>query len=238
MTPVAVRTGPSGVISGWDMDTGEWIPYRHMLLSLTKHADITGEEEANTAEGGGREEVPRAWAPDLEEQRAITAQFIKPMLYSLRREQVLLMTHLQNSRNLWPALMNGNLRQDTLQFGASAAQGIGLYGNGLRHVRIRDHTMDETPSGTPPPKRRLPSPRRRTTSASPAVFGSALMPGPIAARSSALHRRRAQQKRSRRRIQLRRAPDYRDTLALPLQMHLAKLAEEYVLPHDTQETER
>jgi hypothetical protein len=32
--------------------------------------------------------------------------------------------------------------------------------------------------------------------------------------------------------QLRRAPDYRDTLALPLQMHLAKLTEEYVLPHD------
>jgi RNaseH domain of pPIWI_RE len=31
---------------------------------------------------------------------------------------------------------------------------------------------------------------------------------------------------------LRRAPDYRDTLALPLQMHLAKLTEEYVLPHD------
>jgi hypothetical protein len=32
--------------------------------------------------------------------------------------------------------------------------------------------------------------------------------------------------------QLRRAPDYRDTLGLPLQMHLAKLTEEYVLPHD------
>jgi len=30
--------------------------------------------------------------------------------------------------------------------------------------------------------------------------------------------------------QLRRAPDYRDTLGLPLQMHLAKLTEEYVLP--------
>lgn len=32
--------------------------------------------------------------------------------------------------------------------------------------------------------------------------------------------------------QLRRAPDYRDTLGLPLQLHLAKLTEEYVLPHD------
>ncbi len=32
--------------------------------------------------------------------------------------------------------------------------------------------------------------------------------------------------------QFRRAPDYRDTRALPLQMHLAKLTEEYVLPHD------
>lgn len=30
--------------------------------------------------------------------------------------------------------------------------------------------------------------------------------------------------------QLRRAPDYRDMLALPLQMHLAKLIREYALP--------
>jgi RNaseH domain of pPIWI_RE len=32
---------------------------------------------------------------------------------------------------------------------------------------------------------------------------------------------------------LRRAPDYRDTLALPLQTYLANIAEEYVLPHDS-----
>jgi hypothetical protein len=37
--------------------------------------------------------------------------------------------------------------------------------------------------------------------------------------------------------QLRRAPDYRDTLALPLQMYLAKLTEEYVLPHDASDTD-
>lgn len=294
MTPVAVRTGPSGVISGWDMDTGEWIPYRHMLLSLTKHADIPGEEEANTAEGGGRETVPRAWAPDLEEQRAITAQFIKPLLYSLRRQQVLLMTHAQNSRNLWPALMNGNLRQDTLQFGASAPQGIGLYGNGLRHVRIRDHTMDETPQWYAPAKEVAAQPAEkdhfgiagglwlnahagtdcRTFISTAAKAGTAKNAAVDASKISSRENRKgntvidAGQNASNPGIieltvagcnpapgttatsaadpelwaalvhQLRRAPDYRDTLALPLQMHLAKLAEEYVLPHDTPEAER
>jgi hypothetical protein len=145
MTPVAVRTSPSGAITGWDPDTGEWIPYRTLLLRLTRHADVPGEEEA---EPDGNEEPgksKRPWYPDSKEQRAITAQFIKPLLYSLRREQVLLMTHAQNSRGLWPFLVNRNLLRDSLQFGASAAQGIGLYGDGLRHVRVRDHSMNETP---------------------------------------------------------------------------------------------
>jgi hypothetical protein len=54
------------------------------------------------------------------------------------------MTHAQNSRGLWPFMVNGNLLRDSLQFSASPAQGIGLYGDGLRNVRIRDHPMDET----------------------------------------------------------------------------------------------
>lgn len=136
MTLVAVRTGPSGAITGWDPDTGEWIPYPTMLLRLTRHADIPCEEEAEPAENEEPGNSPRPWYPDFEEQRAITAQFIKPLLYSLRREQVLLMTHAQNSRGLWPFLVNGNLLRDSLQFGASLAQGIGLYGDGLRHVRM------------------------------------------------------------------------------------------------------
>jgi hypothetical protein len=72
------------------------------------------------------------------------------------------MTHAQNSRGLWPFLVNGNLLRDSLQFGASAAQGIGLYGDGLRHVRVRDHSMNEAPQWygyTPPPR----SPSRTTT---------------------------------------------------------------------------
>jgi hypothetical protein len=286
MTPVAVRTGPSGAISGWDMDAGEWVPYRHMLLRLARHAEIPGEEEADTAEESGN---ARAWAPDLEEQRAITAQFIKTLLYSLRGEQVLLMTHAQNSRNRWPALLNGNLRRDTLQFGASAAQGIGLYSEGLRHVRIRDHAMDETPQWYAPAQKNadqaaatdhfgiagglwlnphagddcgtfISTASKASTAKNAAVDASKISPrenlkgntvidtGQNASNPGIIELTVAGCNPAPEIIatsagdpelwaalvhQFRRAPDYRDTLALPLQMHLAKLAEEYVLPHDS-----
>ena len=291
MTPVAVRTGPSGAITGWDPDTGEWIPYRTMLLRLTREADIPGEEEAEAAENEEPGKSPRPWYPDFEEQRAITAQFIKPLLYSLRREQVLLITHAQNTRGLWPFLVNGNLLRDSLQFGASPAQEIGLYGDGLRHVRVRDHSMNETPqwygytpAATKPEEDEdsedrygiaaglwvspdggsdqrtfLSTAAKASTAKNAAVDASkfatrenqqgetvidtgknasnpgilelavaACNPAPGSKATTAfdpelwaalVH-------------QLRRAPDYRDTLALPLQMHLAKLTEEYVLPHD------
>jgi len=291
MTPVAVRTDPSGAITGWDPDTGEWIPYRTMLLRLTRNADIPGEEEAEAAENEESGKSPRPWYPDFEEQRAITAQFIKPLLYSLRREEVLLITHAQNTRGLWPFLVNGNLLRDSLQFGASPAQGIGLYGDGLRHVRVRDHSMNETPQwyGCTPAAEKvsqdddptdhygiaaglwvnpdggsdlrtfLSTAAKASTAKNAAVDASkfttranqqgetvidtgknasnpgiielavaACNPAPGAKTTTAsdpelwaalVH-------------QLRRAPDYRDTLALPLQMHLAKLTEEYVLPHD------
>ena len=289
MTPVAVRTGPSGAITGWDPDTGEWIPYRTMLLRLTKHADIPGEEEAEAAENEEPGKSPRAWYPDFEEQRAITAQFIKPLLYSLRREQVLLMTHAQNSRGLWPFLVNGNLLRDSLQFGASPAQGIGLYGDGLRHVRIRDHSMNETPQWYAPaskkrgqdddptdhygiaaglwcspdggsdPRTFLSTAAKASTAKSAAVDASKFVtrenqqgetvidtgknasnPGIIELTVAACNPAPGTKATTAFDPelwaalvhQLRRAPDYRDTLALPLQMHLAKLTEEYVLPHD------
>ena len=291
MTPVAVRTGPSGAITGWDPDTGEWIPYRTMLLRLTRHADIPGEEEAEAAENeepAGKN--PRPWYPDFEERRAITAQFIKPLLYSLRREQVLLMTHAQNSRSLWPFLVNGNLLRDSLQFGASPAQGIGLYGDALRHVRIRDHSMNETPQWYAPAARKpgqddddptdhygiaaglwvspddgsdprtfLSTAAKASTAKNAAVDASkfatrenqqgetvidtgknASNPGIIELAVAACNPAPGTKATTASDPelwaalvhQLRRAPDYRDTLALPLPMHLAKLTEEYVLPHD------
>jgi hypothetical protein len=208
-----------------------------------------------------------------------------------RREQVLLLTHAQNSRGFLPFLVNGNLLRDSLQFGASAAQGIGLYGDGLRHVRVRDQSMNETPQWygySPAPEKPvqdddpddrygiasglwvspdsgsdlrtfLSTAAKASTAKNAAVDASKfatrqnkqgetvidtgknasnpgiieltvaacnLAPGSRAATASdpelwaaLVH-------------QLRRAPDYRDTLALPVQMHLAKLTEEYVLPHD------
>jgi len=291
MTPVAVRTDPSGAITGWDPDTGEWIPYRTMLLRLTRNADIPGEEEAEAAENEESGKSPRPWYPDFEEQRAITAQFIKPLLYSLRREEVLLITHAQNTRGLWPFLVNGNLLRDSLQFGASPAQGIGLYGDGLRHVRVRDHSMNETPQwyGCTPAAEKfsqdddptdhygiaaglwvnpdggsdlrtfLSTAAKASTAKNAAVDASkfttrenqqgetvidtgknASNPGIIELAVAACNPAPGTKATTASDPelwaalvhQLRRAPDYRDTLALPLQMHLAKLTEEYVLPHD------
>jgi hypothetical protein len=202
------------------------------------------------------------------------------------------MTHAQNSRGLWPFLVNRNLLRDSLQFGASAAQEIGLYGDGLRHVRLRDHSMNETPQWygyTPAPDKPVqddddPADRygiaaglwvspdsgsdlrtflstaaKASTAKNAAVEASKFVtrenqkgetvidtgknasnPGIVELTVAACNPAPATKATTASDPelwaalvhQLRRAPDYRDTLALPLQMHLAKLTEEYVLPHD------
>ncbi|WP_432009242.1 pPIWI_RE module domain-containing protein [Streptomyces bacillaris] len=166
--PVAVRVSPAdGSVTGWDPESGDWIPYRELLLSLARHAELPGEyerfdddDDANADEAGEEDEdttgsaVEEAngeqgrsttWVPDLEDQRAETAQFLRAMLYSLRDRRVLLLSHAQNSRLHWPWLTNGHLSADALQFGPNPAQHITLYGENLCHVRVRDHMSDETP---------------------------------------------------------------------------------------------
>lgn len=168
-SPVAVKmSAADSSVMGWDPDRGDWIPYPELLLSLARHAEIPGEyeefdEEDQDGEDGevtgatGEEDAPRpeaedgkrqrttTWVPDLDDQRAETAQFIRAMLYSLRDRHVLLLSHAQNSRLHWPWLTNGRLRPDALQFGPNPAQHITLYGENLCHVRVRDHASDETP---------------------------------------------------------------------------------------------
>ncbi|MFF0967461.1 pPIWI_RE module domain-containing protein [Streptomyces sp. NPDC003703] len=181
--PVAVRVSAAdGSVTGWDPESGDWIPYRKLLLSLARHAEVPGtyqqfedvddtddegpdadgtaaEEDGTAAEGEETEDtgIPAAgatsgderrttpWVPDLEEQRARTAQFVRSMLYSLRGRNVLLLSHAQNARLHWPWLTNGRLIPDALQFGANPAQHISLYGERLCHVRVRDDMSDETP---------------------------------------------------------------------------------------------
>ncbi|MFE3644256.1 pPIWI_RE module domain-containing protein [Streptomyces sp. NPDC059169] len=167
--PVAVRvSAANGSVTGWDPESGDWIPYRELLLSLARHAEVpgeyeqfdddddgaaadeTGEEDGDpagliTEEERGEQQRTTTWVPDLEDQRAETAQFVRAMLYSLRDRPVLLLSHAQNSRLHWPWLTNGRLRPDALQFGHNPAQHITLYGENLCHVRVRDHTSDETP---------------------------------------------------------------------------------------------
>lgn len=94
---------------------------------------------------GEQKQRTTAWVPDLDDQRAETAQFVRAMLYSLRDRHVLLLSHAQNSRLHWPSLTNGRLCSDALRFGPNPAQHIALYGENLCHVRVRDHASDETP---------------------------------------------------------------------------------------------
>ncbi|MFQ6197734.1 pPIWI_RE module domain-containing protein [Streptomyces sp. NPDC000405] len=160
--PVAVRlSAVDGSVTGWDPESGDWIPYRELLLSLARHAEVPGEheqiddDEAGVEEGdtaspetedeGGEQQRTTTWVPDLDDQRAETSQFVRAMLYSLRDRHVLLLSHAQNSRLHWPWLANGRLYPDALQFGPNPAQHITLYGENLCHVRVRDNTSDETP---------------------------------------------------------------------------------------------
>jgi hypothetical protein len=120
---------------------------------------------------------------------------------SVRLEVFHSMTHAQNSRGLWPFLVNGNLLRDSLQFGA-------------RENQQGETVIDTGKNASNPGIIELtvaacnPASGTRATTASDPELWAALM------------------------HQLCRAPHYRDTLALALQMHLAKLTEEYVLPHD------
>ncbi|MFH8220626.1 pPIWI_RE module domain-containing protein [Streptomyces sp. NPDC018057] len=177
--PVAVRVSAAdGSVTGWDPESGDWIPYRELLLSLARDAEVPGtyerfadvddtdgtdstDDEASDADEAAAENEDTAapaaeatsgdqrggtaWVPDLEEQRAQTAQFVRSMLYSLRGRDVLLLSHAQNARRHWPWLTNGRLIPDALQFGANPAQHISLYGERLCHVRVRDDMSGETP---------------------------------------------------------------------------------------------
>ncbi|MGE7434785.1 pPIWI_RE module domain-containing protein [Kitasatospora sp. NPDC001175] len=279
--PVAVKISADGNITGWDPESGTWVPYREVLLALARHAEIPGEfdeddvteetpvtADAATQQNNGK----REWSPDLEDQQAEAAQFIRAMLYSLRNEPTLLLTHAQNSRLHWPWLRNGSLRQDMLQFGPSPAQRIDLYGDMLRHVRVRDSGMDETPQWFAPDDEThvhgiasglwtrpdspdgfrvfLSTAEKPDTAKRAAVTASkiatrmdkkgeevtdtgqnawnptALELAVLACQTHAAESDDPEQWAALAH-QLRRAPDYRATLVLPLPLHLAKLTAQW-----------
>ncbi|MFF3497313.1 pPIWI_RE module domain-containing protein [Streptomyces sp. NPDC002795] len=148
--PVAVLVTPLpetkglAIVKGWDDDAREWIPYPAFLLGLVKKAEINpdaGAVRAATIPGqrDGKEDeelrvTPKRWRTNLAEQRQETATFLQRVLYSLRDQPTVLITHAQNSRLHWPWLQDGNTVRDLLKLGHAPA---GRLDDELRLIRIR-----------------------------------------------------------------------------------------------------
>jgi hypothetical protein len=125
-TPIAVLIRPDqDTIMGRTPDMSTWVPYPKLLMGLT---GLVRGPELRTAE----------------QQEAETARFIRQVLYNLRGEPTVVLTHAQNLRNRWPWLQNGRLVPDKIQIGHGPVQDLALHGSQLRLVRLRDDERNET----------------------------------------------------------------------------------------------
>jgi hypothetical protein len=125
-TPVAVLIRPGqDTILGRTPDLSTWVPYPKLLLGLT---GLVRGPELRTAE----------------QQEAETARFIRQVMYNLRGEPTVVLTHAQNLRSRWPWLRNSRLVPDKIQIGHGPVQDLALHGSQLRLIRLRDDERNET----------------------------------------------------------------------------------------------
>ncbi|MFD4396693.1 pPIWI_RE module domain-containing protein [Kitasatospora sp. NPDC058478] len=308
LVPVAVRIRPDvrggQALMGWDHLNGTWLPYPEFLLRLSEQATLP-ESDDDTPDDSGPTDEDR---PDdlfydaeeddsqgtaepgeqlatgrLEDQRAYVAGAVQELLFSLRDTPTLLLVHAQNSRRFWPWLQNAVVQKDRVQIHGEPVQRLSVQGPGLRLVRLRNQSSDETPQWWACDKQ-SPTGGNETTAArigiakglwkSPRaaednrVFSSTSPKSSSATKSSVVASRWAFRPYTRDgktgmtidtdkpawnpvllevavvgcqpgddpeawaglAHQLRMTPDYRDMLALPLPLHLARKAQEYVLP--------
>ncbi len=126
-TPIAVLIRPDqDCIMGRMPGMQQWVPYPELLRRLS-----------------GRER-----GDDLKtkaQQRAETARFFRQVLYTLRGEHTVVLTHAQNARQSWDWLQDGLLEPDRIQLGNGPVQNLALQGRNLRVIRLRDGERDETP---------------------------------------------------------------------------------------------
>ena len=125
-TPIAVLIRPDqDCIMGRTAGMQQWVPYPEFLRRLA-----------------GRER-----GDDLKtkaQQRAETARFVRQVLYTLRGEHTVVLTHAQNARRSWDWLQDGLLEPDRIQLGDGPVQSLALQGRNLRLIRVRDGERDET----------------------------------------------------------------------------------------------
>jgi hypothetical protein len=126
-TPVAVLIRPDqDYILGRTAGMQQWVPYPELLRRLSSQE--RGDDLKTKAQ-----------------QRAETARFIRQVLYTLRGEHTLVLTHAQNARQSWDWLQDGLLEPDRIQLGDGPVQNLALQGRNLRIIRLRDGERDETP---------------------------------------------------------------------------------------------
>ncbi|MER7909934.1 DUF3962 domain-containing protein [Streptomyces sp. NPDC096068] len=166
LVPVAVRLRPEAedgqAVMGWDHRNGTWVPYPELLMRLAGQAELPQAEEGERSpeaeaewddpaqdgeeDDGIEQEVEKRAAPGrTEQQRTRIAAAVQELLFGLRDRPTLLLVHAQNTRNLWPWLQNACLQRDSLRLHGGPVQRLGVQGPGLRVVRVRDHSDDETP---------------------------------------------------------------------------------------------
>ncbi|MET8828470.1 DUF3962 domain-containing protein [Streptomyces sp. NPDC004610] len=164
LVPVAVRVRPTEPpaerITGWDHRSGTWVPYPELLLRLAEWAELPAAEDHDDASGEVRDEsadtddIAGSQESDgpgtesssrIEERRIALAPTIQEVLFGLRDRPTLLLLHAQNTRELWPWLQNGQIQPDLIQLHGRRADRVSLQGPGLRVVRVRDNTGNETP---------------------------------------------------------------------------------------------
>jgi len=125
-TPVAVLIRPNqDTILGRTPNLPTWVPYPKLLMGLT---GLVRGPDLRTAE----------------QQEAETARFIRQVLYNLRGEPTVVLTHAQNMRGRWPWLQNARLVPDKIQVGNGPVQDLALHGSQLRLIRLRDDDRNET----------------------------------------------------------------------------------------------
>ncbi|MGY4999825.1 pPIWI_RE module domain-containing protein [Streptomyces griseus] len=165
LVPVAVRLRPEAeeqqTVMGWEHRSGTWMPYPELLMRLADQADLPlaenddeDQDEETGLDPGGEAEAVHTTEPEHKEsagsgrrerQLTRTAAAVQELLFGLRDRPTLLLVHAQNTRGLWPWLQNACLRRDRLQLHGGPVQRLELQGPGLRIVRVRDHSDDETP---------------------------------------------------------------------------------------------
>jgi len=262
-TPIAVLLRPGqDVIMGRMPGMQGWIPYPGLLKKLT--GKVRGSD-----------------LKYADQQKSENARFIRQVLYALRGEPTLVLTHAQNGRSSWDWLKNTHLVADKVQLGDGPVQGLSLQGRQLRLIRVRDSEREETPQWWAPETEELAGiskglweqpgaddanrvlystsekgsthtkKQRDDTKLTPHISkNTGKQTGETTTRVVLNAGRNAwnpalleitvtgcaagdQPAAWAMYVHQQRFPDdYRDALALPLALHLARLATEYALPHE------